>query len=146
MVRSRLRDVSLVAAILVITGCDAPEPPAQDAAASSPAAAITISRADYRDRLEGFWLGQCIANWTGLVTEMDKIGGEGSAGRFYTRDDWGEPDQPNIWSGEVSPLSPTIDWVFESADGEVIDAFDVSAPLAHANWPAAIAEATANRR
>ena len=21
-----------------------------------------------------FWLGQCIANWTGLVIEMDKIG------------------------------------------------------------------------
>jgi hypothetical protein len=112
-----LRDVSLVAAILVITGCDAPDSPAPDAAASSPAAAMTISRADYRDRLEGFWLGQCIANWTGLVTEMDKIGGEGSAGRFYTRDDWGEPDHPNIWSGEISPLSPTIDWVFESAGG-----------------------------
>ena len=32
-----------------------------------------ISRADYHNRLYGFWLGQCIANWTGLVTEMDKL-------------------------------------------------------------------------
>ena len=36
-----------------------------------------ISRAEYGDRLYGFWLGQCIANWTGLVTEMDKIGNMG---------------------------------------------------------------------
>jgi hypothetical protein len=62
-------------------------------------------------------LGQCIANWTGLVTEMDKIGGDGAAGRFYTSDDWGKPDEPNIWSQETSPLSPTIDWVYEPPEG-----------------------------
>jgi len=76
---------------------------------------ITISRGKYKDRLYGFWLGQCIANWTGLVTEMDKIGniGEIQTGSFYTREDWGKPDQPNIWSGEnPSDLSPTIDFVF----------------------------------
>ena len=78
---------------------------------------FTISRSDYANRLEGFWLGQSIANWTGLVTEMDKIGGDGPAGEFYTRDDWGMPDQPNIWSGQRSPLSPNIDWVFEDTDG-----------------------------
>ncbi|MGB1362944.1 MAG: hypothetical protein ACPG7V_06780, partial [Flavobacteriaceae bacterium] len=33
---------------------------------------ISISRDQYKDQLYGFWLGQCIANWTGLVTEMDK--------------------------------------------------------------------------
>ena len=33
-----------------------------------------VSRSEYLNRLQGFWLGQCIANWTGLVTEMDKIG------------------------------------------------------------------------
>ena len=38
-----------------------------------------------------------------------------------------------------------INWIFETADGAVIDAFDVGAPLSHTNWPAAIAEATANR-
>ena len=35
---------------------------------------ISLSRDKYYDQLYGFWLGQCIANWTGLVTEMDKIG------------------------------------------------------------------------
>ena len=74
-----------------------------------------ISRADYHNRLYGFWLGQCIANWTGLVTEMDKIGniGEPKTGAFYTREDWGKPDQPSIWAeGVPSDLSPTIDFVF----------------------------------
>ena len=71
-----------------------------------------ISRADYQDHLEGFWLGLSIANWTGLVTEMDKIGGDGDHGKFYTRADWGQPDQPSIWGqGVPSELSATIDWV-----------------------------------
>lgn len=90
------------------------EPPA--AATASPDL-LTVSRSDYGDRLEGFWLGQSIANWTGLVTEMDKIGGDGSKGEFYTREDWGAPDQPNFFSGELSPWSPTIDWVFEGPEG-----------------------------
>lgn len=75
----------------------------------------TISRDAYKDQLYGFWLAQCIANWTGLVTEMDKIGniGEIQTGDFYTRKDWGKPDQPSIFSeGEPSDLSPTIDFVF----------------------------------
>ena len=78
-----------------------------------------ISRSDYSDKLYGFWLGQCIANWTGLVTEMDKIGniGEIKTGDFYTRVDWGKADQPNIWSEEPSNLSPTIDFVLEGEDG-----------------------------
>ena len=73
---------------------------------------------DYADKLEGFWLGQSIANWTGLVTEMDKIGGEGEHGQFYTRDDWGSPDQPSIWGqGVPSNLSTTINWVLEDSSG-----------------------------
>jgi hypothetical protein len=53
-----------------------------------------ISRTAYRDKLHGFWLAQCIANWTGLVTEMDKVGnvGEIRTGPFYTREAWGTPD------------------------------------------------------
>ncbi len=71
-----------------------------------------LSRRDYQQKLEGFWLGLSIANWTGLVTEMDKIGGDGAAGQFYRRDDWGKPDQPSIWGqGVPSDLSATIDWV-----------------------------------
>jgi hypothetical protein len=80
---------------------------------------LKLSRADYQDRLEGFWLGQSIANWTGLVTEMDKIGGDGNKGVFYTRDDWGKPDQPSVWGqGIPSNLSPTISWVFENSEGQ----------------------------
>ena len=77
---------------------------------------IIISRDKYKDQLYGFWLGQCIANWTGLVTEMDKIGniGEIKTGDFYTREDWGKPDQPSIWGeGLPSDLSPTIYFVFK---------------------------------
>jgi endonuclease/exonuclease/phosphatase family metal-dependent hydrolase len=75
---------------------------------------IELSRASYRDSLYGFWLGQCIANWTGLVTEMDKVGNIGSikTGNFYTRDDWGKKDLPSIWGqGIPSDLSSTIDFV-----------------------------------
>lgn len=81
---------------------------------------LIISRTAYKDKLYGFWLGQCIANWTGLVTEMDKIGniGEIKTGDFYTREDWGKPDQPSIWAeGIPSELSPTIDFVFEDEGG-----------------------------
>jgi hypothetical protein len=81
---------------------------------------IVVSRADYKDKLYGFWLGQCIANWTGLVTEMDKIGniGDIKTGDFYTRNDWGKPDQPSIWGeGIPSDLSPTIDFVLEDENG-----------------------------
>ena len=74
-----------------------------------------ISRLDYLNKLYGFWLGQCIANWTGLITEMDKIGNIGNikTGKFYTRKDWGKADQPNIWGNSLSSdISPTIDFVF----------------------------------
>ena len=80
---------------------------------------LVISRAEYGDRLYGFWLGQCIANWTGLVTEMDKIGniGEIRTGPFYTREDWGKPDQPSIWGeGVPSALSENIDFVLVGKD------------------------------
>ncbi len=80
---------------------------------------IRISRDQYKDQLYGFWLGQCIANWTGLVTEMDKIGniGEIKTGNFYTREDWGKPDQPSIWGeGIPSDLSPNIDFVFRDTN------------------------------
>ena len=28
-----------------------------------------INRTEYKEKLRGFWLGSCIANWTGLPTE-----------------------------------------------------------------------------
>lgn len=80
---------------------------------------LVISRQDYYNKLQGFWLGTCIANWTGLVTEMDKIGniGDIQTGAFYTRNEWGKPDQPSIWGqGISSNLSNTIDFVFADPD------------------------------
>lgn len=80
---------------------------------------IIIDRAEYANKLYGFWLGQCIANWTGLVTEMDKIGniGETKTGPFYTRNDWKQPDKASIWGqGIPSDLSETIDFVFRGED------------------------------
>lgn len=78
----------------------------------------TISRQDYIGKLYGFWLGQCIANWTGLITEMDKIGGQGLHGKgagFYTRANWQGRDEPNIWGSNV--LKDTIDFYFEAEGG-----------------------------
>ena len=79
---------------------------------------FVISRTQYQQKLYGFWLGQCIANWTGLVTEMDKIGGAGKNGKaagFYTRENWGQPDELNLWG--FSDISDTIAFVFEEAGG-----------------------------
>lgn len=76
-----------------------------------------ISRSVYKDKLYGFWLAQCIANWTGLITEMDKIGiqnPEGKGGGFYTRADWGQADQLNIWG--MSDLSDTITFMYAKKD------------------------------
>jgi hypothetical protein len=78
---------------------------------------LVVSRQAYVDKLYGFWLGQSIANWTGRVTEMDKIGGDGPNDGFYTRDDWGQPDQPHFINGRVGvdlgtgEVLDTIDWV-----------------------------------
>ena len=77
-----------------------------------------LSREKYKEHLQGFWLGQCIANWTGLVTEMDKIGdiGDIKTGAFYTREDWGKKDLPNIWGEVKDSLSSTIDFVFKDTN------------------------------
>ena len=80
---------------------------------------IEISKEKYADQLYGFWLGQLIANWTGLITEMDKIGniGEVKTGEFYTRNDWGKTDQRSIWEDEsVSKSDVKIDYVFRDKD------------------------------
>ena len=104
---------------IILLGCQDPKPPAPEEFIVDPTA--------YADKLYGFWLAQCIGNWTGLVTEMDKVGNIGAirTGPFYTRVNWGQPDQPNIWSKDGSPsdLSPTIDFVLRRP-GEVWGADD----------------------
>jgi len=80
---------------------------------------IEISKENYQDQLEGFWLGQLIANWTGLITENDKIGniGEIKTGDFYTREDWGKTDQRSIWEDDsIDKSNIKIDYVLKSAD------------------------------
>lgn len=97
--------VTGIAAVGLSACTPAPAPPRDETM-------LVLSRADYVSRLHGFWLGQSIGNWTGLVTEMDKIGGDGPHGVFYTRADWGQPDQPAIWGeGQPSDISPVIDFV-----------------------------------
>ena len=70
-----------------------------------------ISRSYYAEKLQGFWLGQNIGNWTGLITEMDKVGTPETL-PFYTDSDWGEEDLPAFW-GEGVPHAQTIDFYFE---------------------------------
>ncbi len=111
-----MNNIAFISLVLVLTfGCT----PSQKKNVSTHANAMIIDRGQYADQLYGFWLGQCIANWTGLVTEMDKIGniGEPKTGDFYTRKDWGKPDQPSIWGeGKSSNLSENIDFVFRGAN------------------------------
>ncbi len=45
---------------------------------------LVLSRSVYQEKLEGFWLGQCIANWTGLRTEGVK-----KTAPFLTDKGWG---------------------------------------------------------
>jgi len=64
---------------------------------SSKTETYSLSRKDYSDKVHGFWLSQNIANWTGLITEMDKVDEP-----FYTDTDWGKEDQKSIWGYYVS--------------------------------------------
>lgn len=111
----RNKGVLVLLVLLILVSCNSkPQLNDQSAGNNDEAQYITISKDEYKNQLYGFWLGQCIANWTGLVTEMDKIGniGEIKTGDFYTRDDWGKPDQPSIWGeGKPSDLSENIDFV-----------------------------------
>ena len=45
---------------------------------------LIIDRTEYKDKLKGFWLGSCIANWTGLPTENRRTDFP-----FFTDDDFG---------------------------------------------------------
>jgi len=75
-------------------------PGAVPAGASVPSQAATrqLSRADYAGRLQAMWLGQAIANWTGLATEGDRQNPP-----FYTDEDWGRAPQQGL----------PIDFVFQ---------------------------------
>ena len=113
-----MKYIIILFVLIALSSCTL-ETKKQDAAAQEGEMSIRISRDKYYNQLYGFWLGQNIANWTGLVTEMDKIGnlGEIKTGDFYTREDWGKADQPSIWGeGIPSDLSNTIDFVFKDTN------------------------------
>jgi len=84
--------------------------PAPLKAAISEAEYYAVSRADYLNKIQGFWLAQNIANWTGLITEMDKV-----EAPFYTDADWGAKDQKSIWGYHVSH-SKIIDYYFVDSE------------------------------
>lgn len=117
----KFHNLITISLILLFASCaeSRKQDAADNASVQEEEGSIHLSRDRYRDQLAGFWLGQCIANWTGLITEMDKIGNIGAikTGDFYTREDWGKPDQPSIWGeGIPSDLSPTIDFVFKDTN------------------------------
>ena len=108
---SFMRSISLFLIVFVITSCSSLNKEEQ--------AFIKISKENYQDQLEGFWLGQLIANWTGLITENDKIGniGEIKTGDFYTRENWGKTDQRSIWEDDsIDKSNIKIDYVLKSED------------------------------
>ncbi|TDE08622.1 ADP-ribosylglycohydrolase family protein [Jiangella asiatica] len=75
---------AVIAGAVAAPGAAAPSP---DAGAAGEAGAagdvITLDRDTYRDRLHAMWLGQTIANWTGLQTELTR-----NEPPFYTDADW----------------------------------------------------------
>ena len=108
---SLMRNISLFLIISVVISCTSLNKEEQEF--------IEISKENYQDQLEGFWLGQLIANWTGLITENDKIGniGEIKTGDFYTRENWGKIDQRSIWEDDsVDKSNIRIDYVLKSED------------------------------
>ena len=52
---------------------------------------VRLSRNEYSQNLQGFWLGLSIANWTGLMTESDRVDYP-----FYTDADWTENGVPLV--------------------------------------------------
>ncbi|MEW6998497.1 ADP-ribosylglycohydrolase family protein [Colwelliaceae bacterium BS250] len=94
--------------IVALTGC---AEPIDNTEINPSSASIIISKSAYKEKLHGFWLGQNIANWTGLITEMDKVGTPDTM-PFYTDDDWGTKDLPAVW-GEGVPHADVIDFYFE---------------------------------
>ncbi len=82
---------------------------------------IVISRTQYLDRLHGFWLAECLANWTGLRTEFDR-----SDFPFYTRNDWGTGDIDWVITYEGSPWGSDDDTDIEYTYQHLLDVNNTS--------------------
>ncbi|MCW5517135.1 ADP-ribosylglycohydrolase family protein [Muriicola sp. Z0-33] len=91
---------------------------------------LVLNRTLYKDKLKGFWLGSCIANWTGLPTEnkrtdfpffTDADFGSGKYNYVLDEDPWGADDDTDI------------EYVYQHA----IEKFDnplLSGPQISAEW------------
>ncbi len=97
-----MRLTALLALLVWVMGVIFRPGPVDGASVRPLAATRQLSRTEYADRLRAMWLGQAIANWTGLTTEGVRQGPP-----FYTDDDWGL-DQPIAWKQQ-----PVIGFVFQ---------------------------------
>jgi len=76
-----------------------------DSSHKESAGILKIDRTEYKDKLMGFWLGSCIANWTGLPTEnrrtdfpffTDLDFGSGKYDYVLDQNPWGADDDTDI--------------------------------------------------
>ena len=72
---------------------------------SSSDSELVLNRSEYKDKLRGFWLGACIANWTSLPTENQRIDfpfftdldfGNDKFDYVLDQDPWGADDDTDI--------------------------------------------------
>lgn len=87
-VRARKRHVKGAGGVIAVgavlaSALPGPAAVASDVEAATDLSHIELDRDTYRDRLHAMWLGQTIANWTGLQTELDR-----TEPPFYTDEDW----------------------------------------------------------
>jgi hypothetical protein len=75
-----------------------------------------IDRGAFADRLRAMWLGECLANWTGRITE-----GKRTEPPFFTDEDW----------GTAPPGMPTIDFVLDQDPWWADDDTDIEYVYVH---------------
>jgi len=107
MTNSQWRGVGLLAIALLQAQSQLADPELEYPAYTPKPTDRILSRSKYMEQLQGFWLTQCIANWTGLITEMDKI-----EPPFYTDENWDGPDERNIWGNFISTTDTVIEYYF----------------------------------
>ena len=107
MTNSQWRGVGLLAIALLQAQSQLTDPELEYPAYMPKPTDLILSRSKYMEQLQGFWLTQCIANRTGLITEMDKI-----EPPFYTDENWDGPDERNIWGNFISRTDTIIEYYF----------------------------------
>jgi hypothetical protein len=78
---------------------------------------LVVSRTEYLDQLQGLWIGESIANWTGLRTELVKTGPA-----FFTDSDWGKQyGIPSLGNGMLEYAFTLDDTAWGSDDDTDIE-------------------------